>query len=106
MEKPAESNNLLHRLRIGDSEALEELLRSLQDSQWYQDENGRVWQWGYDIDANLHRWFLEDLHMVRSMRIPMERPELNGAPTTLSYYAWGDGLWRTNGILDPYCRVE
>lgn len=100
------NNNLLHRLRVGDFETLEELLRNLQDSHWYQDETGRVWQWGYDIDANLQRWFLEELYIVKAMRINMERPELNGAPTTLSYYGWGDGLWRADGVFGPYRRVK
>jgi len=32
-----------------------------KDGDWYQsDEDGLIWEFGYDIDLNTHRWFLVD----------------------------------------------
>ena len=30
------------------------------DGDWYQDDDGIIWEWGYDIDRNCHRFFRID----------------------------------------------
>lgn len=28
-----------------------------EDGDWYEDENGIIFEYGFDIDNNMHRWF-------------------------------------------------
>lgn len=30
------------------------------DGDWYQDDDGTIWEWGFDIDRNQHRFFQID----------------------------------------------
>lgn len=86
-------------------EDLKVLLRDLKDGEWYQDEDGDIWQWGYDIDVNLLRWFFESRFVVERMAVSSERAELKGATRELRYYGWNDGVYRCDGELGPYRRL-
>lgn len=47
-------------------EFLEEDNQVYKDGDWYQsEEDGLIWEFGYDIDDNIHRWFLVDVGFYR-----------------------------------------
>lgn len=66
-------------------EQLKMILSNLREGDWFEDENGCLWEWGYDIVANLSRWFETDTYIVG----PMARgQETSFDIPDMSMWAW------------------
>lgn len=103
MAESSEINHLLQlQLRAGLAEAVGYILRNLNEGDWFQDENGLLWEWGFDIDANLHRWFETDICIVGYLVGTRERPELDGAAREFIEYGWNGALYRRVNRTGPY----
>lgn len=107
MGETPETDHLLQlQLRTREFEEFEGILRSLEDGDWYTDEDGQSWRWCYDIDANLHRWFLDSIEILKACRVGKEVTGLRGASHRFSRYGWSNGAWEHSGGVSPYKRLE
>lgn len=65
-------------------------LETVKPDDWFQDDNGIIWEFRYDITANLHQWFEIDPDICGSLDPTRERPYFKNLE-----------LYATNGI-DKY----
>jgi hypothetical protein len=65
---------------------LSEFLSRRTYRDWFKDDQGRVWEWGFDIDRNLHRWQEVNLDIVGPMAAEFEVANLS---TVRDLYAYG-----------------
>ena len=57
---------------------MEEKVWALVDAMhgdWTEDEDGRVWEYGYDLVKHVWRWFEVDLNCYRPEGRRVERPQ-------------------------------
>lgn len=79
------------------------ILNDLKERDWYQDKYGRIFEWGFDIDANIHRWFEIDVNIVGSP--PSVREKM--LPFA-DLHLWGLGgriVYKRKSPLGPY-RIQ
>jgi hypothetical protein len=73
-----------------DGELRKQLLESLSSGDWFQSDDGRSWEWFFDIGQELHRWHEVDTRIVGSLDVRRERqPHFDGQG--LEFYGFQNG---------------